>query len=143
MSQVAFRYDHIGQIFIASTVQWLDDDIFAALIESSYVPDYSIHTQYSDVSGHEVTGGNYPAGGIALSGKIVAGGRADAANPTFTNLTATYRYVAFYGGATRHGLTKPLIALYLPDDTPADTIVVASNHTIQLSGNGFITYKPA
>lgn len=47
-------------------VAWATDDIRVALVSSAYTPDKD-NTQWGDVSGNEVTGTAYTAGGEQLS----------------------------------------------------------------------------
>lgn len=142
MSQAAFAYDQLDDILAGgAAVHWLTDDIKAALVTSAYTPDYSAHTQWADVSANEASGTNYTAGGVTLASKTLTGGKIDAADPTFSNVTITFRYVVLYANVTRNGLTDPLIGLYLPDDTPADIVVTASDWTLALSASGVVSYS--
>ncbi len=51
-------------------VDWEADDIRVALVSSAYTPDKD-HTQWSDVSGNEISGTGYIAGGKQLTVPIV------------------------------------------------------------------------
>lgn len=61
------------------SLDWIDDTIKVALLNA--VPDQDTAVMWSDISATEVTGTNWSAGGVALTGKTVS---VDAA----TNTTA-------------------------------------------------------
>ena len=52
----------------------LSTDVLNAILVHGYTPVAATHSTYSDVSGYEVSGTNYTAGGIALVNKSVTKG---------------------------------------------------------------------
>lgn len=135
------KYDQVPKLFFDGTVLWTTDTVYAMLVASTYTPDVSVHTQKTDVVAHEITGTNYTAGGEQLLNPVVTNSKIDADDASWTTLTATFRYIVYYANVTRNGLTNPLIWYTLPDETPADTVIVASNYSPQLPTNGIFTYS--
>lgn len=135
------KYDQIPNLLFAATIQWPSDNIYAMLVSSSYTPDVSVHTQKTDVVAYEITGTGYTAGGVLLTNPTVTNTKLDIDDPSWTTLTATFRYIVVYANVTRDGLTDPLIWYTLPDETPADTVIVAANYAPQWPTNGIFTYS--
>jgi hypothetical protein len=48
---------------------WVANALKVALLKPTYVPDYDAHRQWSHISGSEITGPGYTAGGQALANK--------------------------------------------------------------------------
>lgn len=120
-------------------IDYLDDAIMVALVGSGYAPSLD-HIAWADVAAHEITGTGYTAGGQALANKsvTVAGDTTvfDAADTTWANLTATFRYAVLYAAVARDGVTNPLLGYILIDDTPADTVVAGVDWSIIWSADG-------
>lgn len=76
-------------------------------------------------------------GAVAYSDHIVYG------NVRWSALTKTFRYGVFYFSGSVGGLTDPLIACALFDDTPADTTVTASDWAIVIDSVRGLFYDPA
>lgn len=91
------------------------DTIKAAILGAGYTPAKT-HSTYADISGQEVTGTGYVAGGAALTNKTVTQDNTnfdavfDADDPSWANSTITGRYVALYKD-TGTPSTSYLIAL--------------------------------
>jgi hypothetical protein len=89
----------------------------------------------------------YTDGGEALTGKTVTStdspsqGKFDAADLTWTALTATFRYGIMYAAKSTGSpaIVNPLIGYILLDATPADITVSGVDYTIQWSPSGIIT----
>lgn len=77
------------------------DTFKVALLDPTYTPDLTGHTTWSSVSSHDITGINYTAGGLTLTGVTftqVAANRAllAASGLTWTALTGTFHYAVVY-----------------------------------------------
>lgn len=137
MAITATLYDSAHKI-LCGEGDWPGDTIKLALVDSTYTPS-AAHDEWADASGDEITGTNYTAGGESLANKSMDNDMLDADDVTWTNLTATFRYAILYISGTKEGLTNPLLAYYLLDDTPADVSVSASDYTIPWSASGVMT----
>jgi hypothetical protein len=122
----------------ARRIDWVGDSISVLLTASTYTEDLDAHDFRNDVT-NEVTGTNYSAGGVALSGKTLTydsasnESRMDANDPTFTNITVSgIRKAVFYKvvGTTA---TDPLLFIYVFD---GDQTVAAADFVIQLAATG-------
>lgn len=127
------------------TIVFGTDTLKIALVTSAYTPNAE-HGQWADVSANEVaTGSGYTTGGATL-GTVTytrSGGTTtlDAADPSWTTLTKTFRYAVIYANVTRNGVTNPLIACILLDDTPADVVVTATTWAIAWAATGILTHS--
>ena len=96
-------------------VDWDSDTIKVALLTSAYTPNQDTHDYYDDVSGSEVSGTGYSAGGNTLSSKTVTYDTAtnvivlDAADTTWASSTITARYAVVYDDSGATAASKPLI----------------------------------
>lgn len=134
-------YNHLPQLFGDAALDWVADTINLALFTSGYVAS-ATHTQLADASASELAAGDgYTAGGIALASKtlvqdtgIVWRFSADDVTFNFTG-SKTFRYGILYKSGTVIGLTDPLIAYILFDNTPAD-IVTSTDYFIPWHPNG-------
>ncbi len=122
------------------TVDLDTDPIKVALLTSGYAFNAN-HTVFADLSAHEGAAGNgYTLGGVTLTGQSVTivGGvtvfTADAV--AWLLLTKTFRWAVLYADKTANGMTKPLLGIALPDNTPADVSVVASDYALMWNANG-------
>ena len=72
----------------------MDSDTLKAVLVTAYIPDIDSHTVYADISGDEVSGGGYTAGGATLANPVVSQddannrGKFVGDNITWTNLNA-------------------------------------------------------
>lgn len=121
------------------------------LVTDSYAPS-ELHDVLADVltsPSPEVAviaspDNGYTQGGEALASKTItitdspSQAVFDAANVTWTALTATFRYGILYIDATIDGIVKPLIAYIVFDMTPADIVVGGIDWTVQWSPSGIL-----
>lgn len=135
---------------------WGNNTLKFALLTSAWSPTLQLNgstyvfeaNEWGDVSTHEVAAGSgYTAGGCdlytgpndQLAGypkQVGAVTTLYAARPRWTNLTKTFRYGMLYVDDTLDGITKPLIAAYLFDNTPADVTVTAANFSPRWDPSG-------
>jgi len=110
-------------------------------------------TTIVDVGFNEVAAGDgYTAGGQALAGQTLtrSGWKTtfDAGDVTWTALTKTFRYGILYVDDTKTDpaggpdIVKPLYAMILFDDTPADITVNGIDYTVQWSSLGISVFGP-
>lgn len=82
-------------------------DVRIALLGTGYTPDMSAHTVFGDVSGSEVSGQGYTAGGEALANKSLSesGGLVtfDADDVTWANSTISAQYAVIYDDTAAAG----------------------------------------
>lgn len=71
-----------AELMLQAGVNWSSATIKAALVKDSYTPNLSSHQYYSDISSHVL---GTP---VALASKSITGGKFDAADPTWTGLSA-------------------------------------------------------
>ena len=138
MATTITKFDQCNKILVDGTVDWDTDTIKLALVTSGYTPS-GAHTQWADASANETSGTNYTAGGNTLANCTVTTTEIDADDGYWAALTATFRYGIIYANVTRNGLTDPVIAYILFDDTPADVGVTATDFTAQWDATGIIT----
>lgn len=136
MAIEGYKYDHTHHILCDGTVDFLTDTIKLALVDSGYTPA-TTHTQRSDFSTYEESDASYSAATVAT--KTITNTEIDAADTTFSTLTATFRYAVLYANVTRGGLTDPVLAYYLLDNTPADVSVSGTDYTIAWHATGIFT----
>jgi len=80
---------------------WLNDPMTIALLSPGFVPNYDTQKVWADVSGSEIAGAGYVAGGKALTTKsapYTAGGRYDlvAADPQWAAATFDAAFAVIY-----------------------------------------------
>jgi hypothetical protein len=141
MAATATLYNPFRAYLLDGTIDLDTDPIAVMLLSSGYTPSVE-HSQISDIAAYEITGTGYTSGGRVLSGKTVSHSGANAAfvadNPTWTGLTATFRYAALYAQASRNGVSGPLIGYILLDATPADVVVAGIDYTITWNAAGVV-----
>lgn len=127
--------------------------IKCALVNNSYIPDYSStgDTIWANISSYEIANGNgYSTGGYALSNiavSVISGGyKLSSSSAIWTasgGSISAWRRAVFYFYGTLGGLTNALIASVLGDDTPADVPATSSGITLVLNApsNGWFTVK--
>lgn len=97
-------YDHGRQAFLDGVIDYLTDNVKAALVSDAYTPNLSTDQYLSDL------GATILGTGVALTTKTSTAGIADADNVTFTSVTAgTVGCVVLYKD-TGVSTTSPLIA---------------------------------
>lgn len=85
-------------------IDWVNDTINICLCNSSLAPETNrgVYSKYSDVSGDEITGTGYTAGGVALTNKAVNVNTTDhvvelqASDPSWPSATVTAAYAVIY-----------------------------------------------
>lgn len=133
------RYNHLGKMLLngaaAGTLKLM-------LVDSTYAFDID-HTALASVSTAEITGPGYTAGGETLANVTITsddtGFAIDADDITWTALTATFRRAILYTSGTVDGVTNPVLASYLLDDTPGDIAVSATDWTVALAAVGIVS----
>lgn len=111
-----------------------------ALVDSNYTFN-SADTLFSDVSGDEVTGTAYTAGGEILTNvTVLADGTIDSDDVVWSTATISgiRRAILYYSG-TIDSKVNPLLLSYLLDDTPADISVTATDLTLIINASGLIS----
>lgn len=99
----------------ARRVDWVTDAATVTLHTNTYVPDQDLHDFFNDATNELPTAGNYTAGGLVLGTKSVVYTTATnivslrAANSTWTNLTATFRYAVIWVNTAGASTTDPLL----------------------------------
>lgn len=95
----------------ARRVDWDADTIKVSLHTSAYTPDQDTHDFFSDAT-NEVSGGNYVQQTLVTSAPVYDTAtnhvQLRATNTTFTNLTATFRYIVVWKD-TGSAATSPLL----------------------------------
>lgn len=98
----------------AAVIDFESDTIKVAVVTSAYTPSATAHVWFSDIT-NEVSGTNYPAGGVALSSKTITESAGtvtfDAADVTISQSSSGFsngRYVILYKD-TGTASTSPLI----------------------------------
>lgn len=131
-----------GQL-IAGAINWEDGattDIRVMLLDSNYSPDIDNEEWKSDIdlSGHEITGTGYTAGGALLIGRAIVRddvndwSEADATDLTWPSSTLTARGAVVYKD-TGTPATSPVIA-YI--DFGTDKVSTDGNFTIIWNEDG-------
>lgn len=119
-------------------IDWVNDDIYVALLTSSYTPDKDNHQYFSDVSADEASGTGYTSEGFLLTNTAInidnTNDRAeyDADDISESGLTITYRYYCVFKN-TGTPSTSRLIALI---DTGSDQVIDASTLSVAWSADG-------
>jgi len=91
------------QYIADGTINLGTDTIYAALFANGFTFDKDAHDTWADISGSEISGDGYPAGGVELTGKAVSHndssdkGVFDADDVVFPAVTLTNaRYIVLY-----------------------------------------------
>ena len=142
MATAVQAYPILRKYLLDGTMDWNENDIYVALVASSYAADIATldlnDAVWADVSSHEITGTGYTVGGKVLANPIVTNdvdfGYVNADNPEWAGATLTARWMIMYRLGTFNSIVNPLIAAFLLDDTPADYTNVASDFIINWQG---------
>lgn len=127
-------------------VDWDSDTIKVALLSSSYTPNQDAHDYYDDVSGSEVSGTGYTAGGATLTSKTITYDGAnnvtvlDAADVTWAASSITARYAVVYDDS---GATAGQKALLGYVDFGSDQSSTSGNFTITWDSTGIFRFTVA
>lgn len=90
MAVTAFWYAQGIKLSMNGLLDWNSDTVKCALLDSGYTPSRFVHDYFDDVSGDEVSGTGYTAGGATLAN---CGITVTAANSWGENWTATTAYI--------------------------------------------------
>jgi len=102
-----------------------------ALLDDTFVYDHTTHVTYADVSGDEIAGIGYTAGGATLAGRVVGyvdtdDTYIDATDTQWTTATfANVQYVVVY--ETSGGLIRVIYDLGTTHDVTAGTFTIQWN----------------
>ena len=116
----------------------LTNDTFKmVLLDNTYSIDIDSHTQLSDMSTSEISGGNYARATLAslaltkntTSNKV----EFDCADVTFSNLTHTFRWVGIFNDTATN---DELVTAY---DLGADQTVSGVDFIVTISSEGLLT----
>lgn len=117
------------------------DTIKVMLLSSSHTTNIDTQEYIDDVSGNEISGTGYTAGGATLSSKSVTQDNSgdlakwDAANVAWSSATFTARYAAIYK-STGTPSTSPIIAII---DFGSNKTVSSNTFTIEWDSDGILT----
>lgn len=115
------------------------DSLKCMLLTSAHTPS-AAHAAYADVSGQEVAGTGYTAGGQALSSVTwsLSGTAAvlDAADPSWSEATVTARYAVIYVDKTAGGVVGPLVCLL---DFGAEKGVSGGTFSVVFDAGGIVS----
>lgn len=134
-------YGNLTKAVFNKEVDWDTDDIRVMLLSSSYTPNQDTHDYLDDVSGFEVTGTGYTAGGAALASKTSTYDAAsntlvlDAADVTWANSTITARYAVIYDNSGAAPASKPLVAYV---DLVSDQASNNGNFVLEWDASGIL-----
>lgn len=119
------------------------------------LPLASPHTIFADVSASQLPAANgYPSGGKTLTNLSVTTEHWDADDVEFLTLGSpnpvTFMWAVLYKSGTANGITNPLVALYLFDDTPnvgndnyLETTVTSGEYAAKFDPTaGIIDFQP-
>jgi hypothetical protein len=128
----------VSRQFGATTTNWVGGTIDCSLHTATYTPNQDADDFFNDAT-NEVTGTNYTAGGVVLSGKTNTYDtatdeiRLDAADAAWTTATiASIRYAVVWENTAGASTTDPLICYF---DLGAQS-VTAANFTVQWDATG-------
>lgn len=143
MALIAYPYGQAAARLMAKEVNWLTEDIRAALVGVGYTPNIDTDDYWNDVVANEVAGTGYTAGGIALAGKTVAYDAAlnqnqfKASNLTWSLVTVSWRYAVIYNRTPGTDATRPLLG-YVDYGTPQS--IAAGTIQLNWGSNGVLTF---
>lgn len=138
-------YQSVREYLADGTID-LDTDTFkVTLHNSTYTPNASTHTIYSDATNELSTANGYTNGGYTLTPTWVRSGAtvtfdAGDAQWTASGGSITARHAVIRKDGTANGIVSPLICYILLDTTPADVTATDGNtFTLQWNGSGIFT----
>ena len=132
-------YNSFRKYMADGTIDMDSDTFKIALLTSSYTPN-AAHTIFGDVSGNEITGTGYTAGGATLASVTwtYSGGTAtfDAADVSWSGATFTCRYAVIYKSGTANAIANPLVKLF---DFTSDKSCSNGPFSITFNASGILT----
>lgn len=125
-------YDGVADLIFDGTVDLDAQSFKLALFTSASNADSTSLDEYGDLTSEVANGNGYTTGGVALTSPTVT--LTDTRDSVFTcaNLTPAwtasggsivFRFFVVYIVGTLGGLTNPLVAFSLADNTPADVTI--------------------
>ena len=133
------RYNQLGKMIAHGA---FTGTLKMMLVDNTYIYD-AAHTALASVSGDEIVGAGYTAGGATLASVVIAsdasGFSIDAADVTWTGLTGTFRRAIVYNTATIDAVVSPILISYLLDNTPGDISVSATDWTVAINASGLVS----
>jgi len=144
MASTVTLYNELKRYLADGTIDLDSDSFKVALLTSSYVPNYTAHTKFADVSATEAANGSgYTTGGVSISnlGLTMTGTTLKwlLGNPTWVGLTKTFRYAVVYKVGTANSIVNPLVCAVLLDNTPADIAVSSIDYSFVWAAGGVLT----
>lgn len=96
----SFVYDSAKEHIAKGTIDLVNDVFRIILLAAAHTPDKAAHAVLTDVSGDEISGNGYTAGGMVVAGTVVTRSTAtvkfDATDPEFEALAPDFRYAVIY-----------------------------------------------
>lgn len=93
----------LGGVDGLKSINYISDEISAALLNDLYTPDQAAHESWSDVAAYEITGTGYDTGGKVLTNKTLTIDGVniilDADNPGWNPSSLNARWVVIYKSA--------------------------------------------
>jgi hypothetical protein len=124
----------------------LDGDTFqAVLVTSSYTPNTNTHSAWSSVSGSEVVGTGYTAGGVTISALTVVHSAGtvtvdSATNPSWTSSTITAKYCVVVKRAGGSLVAGDLLLGYVDLETGGGSVSTTNGtFTVTWNASGLFT----
>lgn len=154
MATTITAYHSLKKYLMDGTINPSTDTIKVALVTSGYTPDPThdvlaevLASPSPEVEAVASPDNGYTQGGEALTGQTVTGEDSpsqavfDAADLTWSALTATFRYGIMYAEKSvgSPAIVNPLIAYILFDATPDDVEISGIDFTIQWPAAGIMT----
>lgn len=135
---VSTKYAHTMKCCCDTTMVWSTDTFKLALVTSAYTPS-TAHTQWADVSTHEVAAGSgYTTGGVTLTNNTITNVGFFTDDLLFSSLTKTFRYGVIYKVGTANGLTNPLFCYILWNSLNIDKVISGIDFAVYIPATGLI-----
>jgi len=135
----------VGGVF-GGTVNLLGDNIYIALLDSSYTADFDTDQFWSDVSSNEITGTGYTAGGYELVNKTFTYDAGtglwtftNTVDPSWSTATFTCRNAVMYDNSGTPS-TSPLLTCAA---FSADQTCTAETFTLHVASTGLLQTSQA
>jgi hypothetical protein len=110
MAVTAHFYNNFFTQLAAENINLTSDNLYLALVSSSYSPNQGTDTYWSTPQAYEITGTGYTTGGTAIGSIAVttSGWDFSGANASWTSATFSAAYAVLYDKKSSAG-TSPLI----------------------------------
>lgn len=96
----SFVYDSAKEHIAKGTIDLVNDVFRIILLAAAHTPDKAAHAVLTDVSGNEISGTGYTAGGAVVAATAVTRStvtvKFDGTDPEFTALAPAFRYAVIY-----------------------------------------------